>query len=183
MDWDYLLSKGMKKIEVIVISLVNFIAISCAHAEGMCREGETIIFDCELQKSISSLCESKDAGVLSYRNGVTNKINLEISDGDAGKVKVFYFSSTPYAGGGEAHIRFSKAGYTYYLYDKTIKTDDGPTFSGGIVVYKGARKISNLVCGNDASIHQNAYRDIAKERYRSIGSKQSSLLIDQGGCK
>jgi hypothetical protein len=99
MDWDYLLSKGMKKIEVIVISLVNFIAISCAHAEGMCREGETIIFDCELQKSISSLCESKDAGVLSYRNGVTNKINLEISDGDAGKVKVFYFSSTPYAGG------------------------------------------------------------------------------------
>jgi hypothetical protein len=112
MDWDYLLSKGMKKIEVIVISLVNFIAISCAHAEGMCREGETIIFDCELQKSISSLCESKDAGVLSYRNGVTNKINLEISDGDAGKVKVFYFSSTPYAGGGEAHIRFSKAGYT-----------------------------------------------------------------------
>jgi hypothetical protein len=99
MDWDYLLSKGMKKIEVIVISLVNFIAISCAHAEGMCREGETIIFDCELQKSISSLCESKDAGVLSYRNGVTNKINLEISDGHAGKSKGLLFFQYSICGG------------------------------------------------------------------------------------
>lgn len=161
----------MKKIKAIAISLVNLLAISCAHAEGMCNAQETAIFNCELQKSIASFCEAKDAGVLSYRNGVANKINLEISDSDARRGKVFYFSNTPYAGGGEAHIRFWRAGYTYYLYDKTIKTNDGPIFSAGIVVYKGERKVSNLVCGNDASIRQNAYHDIAKESYRNIGSK------------
>nr|WP_158447176.1 hypothetical protein [Paraburkholderia sp. BL8N3] len=161
----------MKKNCLIVVSLANFLAISGAYAEGMCKERETTIFNCELHKSISSMCEAKETGVVYYRNGATNKINLEVSDSDAGKGKVFYFSNTPYAGGGEAHLRFSKSGFTYYLYDKTIMAEDGPTFSAGIVVYKGKRKISNLVCGNDASIHQNAYHNITKERYRSIGSK------------
>lgn len=161
----------MKKNITVIISLANLIAVSCAHAEGMCKEREAEIFTCETQKSISSLCKSKDTDTLSYRNGLANRINLEVSESSDRKGKVFYFSSTPYSGGGEAHIRFSRAGYTYYLYDKTIKTDDGPTFSAGIVVYKGATKISNQVCGNDASIHQSAYSDITKESYRSIGSK------------
>jgi hypothetical protein len=161
----------MKTIKLIVISLVSTLAVSCAYAEGMCKAQETVILNCELQKSISSLCENKDTGVLSYRNGFANKIKLEISDEDSREGEVFYFSNTPYAGGGEAHIRFSRIGYTYYLYDKTIKTDDGPSFSAGIVVYKAERKISNLICENDTSIRQNAYDHITKESYRSIGSK------------
>jgi hypothetical protein len=169
--WAFLRSKGVKKNKAYFISLANFLAISCAYAEGLCKERETAIFNCELQKSTSSMCESNDTGVLFYRNGVVNQIDLEFSDNGARKGKIFYFSNAPYAGGGEAHIRFSRSGYTYYLYDKTVRTGEGPTFSAGVVVYKRTQKISNLICGNDASIHQNAYHSITKERYRSIGYK------------
>jgi hypothetical protein len=169
--WDSRRSKDMKKIQFIIALSINLFFISSAHAEGMCREGEAAIFNCEMQRSISSLCESKDSSVVSYRNGIGEKVNIEISSDGANERKVFYFSNTPYAGGGEAHIRFSQSGYTYYLYDKTIKSNDGPEFSAGIVVYRGERKISNLICNNDASIRQSAYHDIDKENYRSIGAK------------
>jgi hypothetical protein len=161
----------VKKIKFIIISLINLVAISNLQAEGMCKGREMVIFNCETKKSVSSLCESKESGVLSYRNGVAGKINLELSDNGIRRGQIFYFSSTPYAGGGEAHIRFARSGYAYYLYDKSIKTEDGPAFSAGIVVYRGERKISSLVCKNDASIRQNAYNDITKEDYRGIESK------------
>jgi hypothetical protein len=169
--WDFRWSKGLKKIKFIIVSLASLAATSNGHAEGMCKDRETVVFNCEMQKSVSSMCESKDTGVLSYRNGVASKIHLEISDSGVRKGPIFYFSNIPYAGGGEAHIRFSRSRYTYYLYDKTVKTDGGPAFSAGIVVYRGERKISNLICKNDASIRNNAYDDIAKESYREIGSR------------
>ncbi|WP_146010020.1 hypothetical protein [Burkholderia sp. WAC0059] len=161
----------MKKNITVIISLAGLIVMSCAHAEGMCKGREAEIFTCEMERSISSLCESKDTGAFFYRNGFVNKINLDVSENGVRKGRIFYFSRALYSGGGEAHIRFSRAGYTYYLYDKTIKTDGGPTFSAGIVIYRGATEISNHVCLNNASIHRNAYSDIPKENYRSIDSK------------
>jgi hypothetical protein len=157
--------EGVNEIKIVLISLINLAAISGVHSEGICKDNEAIIFNCEMPKSVSSLCRSKDSGIFTYQ------INLELSDRGISKGQSFYFSNTPYAGGGEAHIRISRSGYTYYLYDKTVKTEDGPAFSAGIVVYRGERKISNLICSNDASIRRNAYDDITKESYRSIGSK------------
>ncbi|MGF6853908.1 hypothetical protein [Paraburkholderia sp. CI3] len=124
-------------VSVLIIGLVSAMG---AHAEGLCTINETAIFNCELEKSVSSLCQSTENGTLTYRNEVDGKINLQISDSKRKKKDVFYFSNTPYAGGGEAHIRFSRLGYTYYLYDRTIKTDEGPTFYAGIAVYKGKKK-------------------------------------------
>ncbi|WP_413188505.1 hypothetical protein [Paraburkholderia sacchari] len=71
-----------------------------ARAEGLCETNETVIFNCELPKSVSSLCRSSDNGVLTYRNGADGKLNLKISDKDEKKGGIFYFSNTPYAGGG-----------------------------------------------------------------------------------
>jgi hypothetical protein len=98
------------------------------------------------------------------------KIDLEVSDMALKKRPVFYFSNFSYSGGGEAHIRFSRKKYIYYLYDKTEKTDDGPRFSAGVVVYRNDKKISHKICENDASIHQTAYDEMTKEPYRNIGS-------------
>jgi hypothetical protein len=142
-----------------------------AYAEGLCEAGETVVFNCELPKSVSSLCLAGRNGVLTYRNGGEGKLNLKISDEGQGKGKIFYFSNIPYAGGGEAHIRFSRSDYTYYLYDKITKTDDGPTSSAGVVIYRDQVKVANLMCGNDASIRESAYSEITKEAYRSIGSQ------------
>jgi hypothetical protein len=112
-----------------------------------------------------------DTGALVYRYGSMKKVDLEVSDAALNKSPTFYFSNVPYSGGGEAHIRFSTAKYAYYLYDKTVKTDDGPQVSAGVVVYRNDKKVDHKVCENDASIGQTAYDEMPKEAYRDIGSK------------
>ncbi|WP_157650077.1 hypothetical protein [Burkholderia ubonensis] len=161
----------MNVYRVVSVAILSLASIVTAHAEGMCTEKETVIFNCELEKTISSLCQSTESGALTYRNGSDGRIGFQISDSKRIKKDVFYFSNIPYAGGGEAHIRFSRLGYTYYLYDKTIRSDEGPTFSAGIVVYRGGKKISNISCNNDASIREKAYQAIAREKYRSIDAR------------
>ena len=156
---------------VFAASVVGIVSVVAARAEGLCNTKETVIFNCELKNSVSSLCQSTENGSMTYRNGSDGKIKLQVSDNKKNKENVFFFSNTPYAGGGEAHIRFSRLNYTYYLYDKVIKVDDGPEISAGIVVYKKTKKISNLVCNNDASIRASAYRSIYKEKYQSIDAR------------
>lgn len=82
----------------------------------------------------------------------------------------FKFSSTAYAGGGEAHIRFENNGYTYFIYDKDIKESDGGLNStAGIIVKKDMKTISNMQCENDATIRSEAYELMPKEDYKDIG--------------
>ncbi len=161
----------MNVCRAVSVAIIGFASAAAVRAEGLCTEKETAIFNCKIEKTISSLCQSREDGTLTYRNGVGSKIHLRISDNKSKKKDVFYFSNVPYAGGGEAHIRFSPPGHTYYLYDKTIKTDEGPTFSAGIAVYKGENKISSFACHNDASIRSSAYQSITKEIYRSIDAR------------
>lgn len=156
----------MKKIALTL--LASTIASTC-QAASQCQKNESLIFNCITRHSRASLCESKKDETLVYRATSQGKLRLQISEPNKGSI--FFLSSTPYAGGGEAHIRFSNADYTYYLYDKTIKSDDGPIFSSGIVIYHHAKRISNLICSNDASIHQKAYGRITSEPYIDIQSK------------
>ncbi|WP_143062197.1 hypothetical protein [Paraburkholderia diazotrophica] len=156
---------------ISITSILGLVLMTGAHAEGLCEADEAVIFNCELPRSVSSLCQSDGDGVLTYRNGGNGKINLKISDAGERIGKIFYFSNVPYAGGGEAHIRFSRSSYTYYLYDKTMKTNSGPAFSAGVVIYKDGKRITNVACGNDASIRERAYQKITKEAYHSIGAQ------------
>lgn len=139
------------------------------HAESLCADHETIIFNCKLPSKTASLCKSKNGGDVTYRYGDTSRIDLEVSDAGARRGEIFYFSSTSYAGGGEAHIRFSRARYTYYLYDKTVKADDGHDFSAGIIVFRGRAKIADHICTNMASIRDSAYVEMTREEYSDIG--------------
>jgi hypothetical protein len=156
---------------IILALLIAFAAMVPAHAESLCILREIVIFNCELKKSTASLCKSDENGALTYRSGSNSKVNMQLSDTGKGKGSVFFFSDAPYAGGGEAHIRFSRAAYTYYLYDKTVKTTEGPEFSAGIAIYKGQRKISNFACENDASIRAEAYKSITRESFQLIDSR------------
>lgn len=141
------------------------------HAESLCVDHETILFNCKLPSKTASLCKSKSEDAVTYRFGDKSRIDLEISDADVRQRKIFYFSSTSYAGGGEAHIRFSRARYTYYLYDKTVKTDGGYDFSAGIVVFRGRVKIADHICTNVGSIRGSAYVEMTREKYSDISGK------------
>jgi len=138
------------------------------NTEGLCKPNETVFFNCKLRESASSLCRSKINGTLTYRNGNSTNENIHVSDDGANKGKVFFFSSVPKIGGGEAHIRFSHLGYTYYLYDVTMRSDGIPTSYAGIVVLKNKNRIANFECRNDASITEKAYQVIPSENYREI---------------
>lgn len=158
-----------------IISIISTLIIGGMHlissAEGLCTNTESALFNCDLQNGTASLCESNNDGALTYRNGTRSEINLEISDVGKCGGKVFYLSDVSYAGGGEVHIRFQNEKYSYFLYDRTVKTEDGPEFIAGIVVYREDKKIANLLCKNDASIKQGAYLRINREKYKTIQEK------------
>ncbi|WP_193101074.1 hypothetical protein [Burkholderia sp. Z1] len=161
----------MRIYQFVSTSIIGIASVVVARAEGMCTTKEVAIFNCELEKSVSSLCQSTENGVLIYRNGVDGKVNFQTPGSKQDAKDLFFLSYAPYAGGGEAHIRFYWLGRTYYLYDRVIKGDGGPMFSSGISIYKRKEKISNCSCGNDASIRAIAYQSIARETYRSIGAR------------
>ncbi|MEM5342890.1 hypothetical protein [Paraburkholderia azotifigens] len=171
--WSEFLVSDMKTIirSVVAVAMPMFIHVS-AHAEGMCKQDEQVVFNCELKKSTASLCIDKKTRKFVYRNGTRDKMDLQVPARDKGEdANPFQFSNVPYAGGGEAHVRFERGDYNYYLYDKTVKTADGPEMSAGIVVFRQKRKIAEMACQNDASVHQEAYEEMPKETYLDIGTK------------
>ncbi|WP_156966970.1 hypothetical protein [Paraburkholderia ferrariae] len=159
----------MRAYKIIVLLIFGLFSGAKIRAEGMCNADEAVIFNCELKKTTASLCRSKKDNVLTYRDGGRAGYRLVLSD--AGKSNLFFFSNIPYAGGGEGHIRFSNNDYNYYIYDKTVKTDEGPIFSAGIVIYHNDLKIANMMCNNDASIRRDAYQNFPRENYKNIGAK------------
>jgi hypothetical protein len=56
----------------------------------------------------------------------------------------------------------------YVIYDRTVKTEDGPKFSAGVTVFRAGRKVVDRSCLNDASIHSIAYNALPREEYRDI---------------
>lgn len=157
-----------------------------AHAEGkpeptLCKEQEVVVFNCLYRQKIASLCASpalsKDSGQVKYRFGMTGKIELEYPRGDNDSRERFLFSNTGYSGGGESHIRFVNAKFTYWLYDKMIRTgfpgDPGnpegtnkPVMSAGVIVLKKGARSSRLACRNNASISSVAYQALEREDFQ-----------------
>lgn len=157
-----------EKLCIVAASLcVSWSGASSAD-NGLCSSSETVIFHCELANRTAAICQTKDSRSFIYRHARKSGIDLEVSGAGAEPKTRFYFSNTPYAGGGEAHIRFSRGKYDYYLYDRVVRHDDGPETSAGMVIYKARKRVSSLHCTNDASIHQNAYSDMETEAYEDI---------------
>lgn len=158
----------MKKATVVNLGLMALLIYAGrSHSGTLCRATETLIFNCEMAKEVSSLCRAKANGTFTYRNGKPGEIKLEVASPPAGRTE-FRLSSAPYAGGGEAHIRFTRFRYTYILYDRTVKTADGPEFSAGVVVLKDGRMVSKKRCANDASILADAYELLPREEFHDL---------------
>ncbi|WP_454766948.1 hypothetical protein [Cupriavidus campinensis] len=158
----------MMKLIVTSFSLaILTLYASGIHSETLCKSTERIAFNCQLRNGISSLCEVNDGGAFIYRNGTSDNIRLEVSSPPSGRTS-FRISSTPYAGGSETHISFSRYRHVYFLYDKIVKTDDGPESSAGVTVFNAGRKVVDQTCLNDASIHSIAYDALPWEEYRDI---------------
>jgi hypothetical protein len=151
-----------------LVPFVGFLAANANASPSMCLDGENTIFNCELKGAVASLCISRTNDLLAYRKGTPGKLELVLDEKRFGTGTVFLLSNAQYAGGYESHIRFSNGSVTYLLYDKSVKRDNGPEASVGIVVYNEGQKIANLSCENNASISAEAYEAMRQEDFNAI---------------
>ncbi|MFL9923202.1 hypothetical protein PQR62_02920 [Herbaspirillum lusitanum] len=152
-------------------------AIAAPATANLCLPGEKPLFQCSTKGKLLSLCASRDfsekGGTLQYRFGTQKKIELQYPDTPQPAAGHFFFSSTGYSGGGEAHIRFKNGDVEYTLFDRTIRTGFGkgpnnPQFSSGVVVRDKNGKASSRSCGNDASIMSTAYEALPQEEFQDL---------------
>jgi len=166
-------------------TLALFLAIACCDfslaappaKNSLCAAGEDVIFKCDLKGKRVSICASKDfstsGGTLQYRYGAPAKIELLYPDTPQPARDRFFFSSTPYSGGGEAHIRFRNGDYDYILFDRTVRTGFGkgpnnPEFSSGIVIRRKGARGSKRRGSNNGSMVSKAYENLPKEEFEDI---------------
>ncbi|MBP0599910.1 hypothetical protein J8I26_17505 [Herbaspirillum sp. LeCh32-8] len=163
----------------LTLVLANANIHAAAAAPGLCQPGEQEIFSCTTKaRKIASLCASPDfsvkGGTLQYRFGTAAKTELQYPDTPQPAVGKFFFSSTMYSGGGEAHIRFTNGGYDYILFDRTVRTNfkgptNDPAFSAGVVVRSlSGGRASTRSCTNDASIRAAAYDALPREDFKDL---------------
>ncbi|NYH21106.1 hypothetical protein GGD40_000585 [Paraburkholderia bryophila] len=138
------------------------------HASEFCRPNEEVAFNCKRSHKIAELCYSKDANSFIYRFRSGNKVYLAYPEKTSGPGGEFFVSSRPYPGGGEGHVKFSREGYTYYIYDRNITTRQSLETSAGVIAEKEGRRVENFQCTNDASIHASAYENLREEDYKGI---------------
>jgi hypothetical protein len=145
--------------------------------KSLCTPEETVIFQCELKGKQLSLCASRDfsadGGTVQYRYGTTKKMELLYPESPQPARDRFFFSSTGYSGGGEAHIRFRNGEYDYILFDRTVRTGFGngpnyPEFTSGVVTRRRGAVIGLRRCSNNASIVSKAYEALPTEEFEDI---------------
>lgn len=140
-----------------------------------CRPDEQLLFHCRTDdRKRLSLClrdPPAPGGRIRYRIegfGVAAASPAQVGVLDHDQVRL---SSTGYAGGGEARIRFALGGVGYTVFDRTIRTgfdpEEGndPEFSAGVIVIDAEGDTATYSCSNLASIHAAAYRALPREDF------------------
>lgn len=117
---------------------------------SLCARGEEVIFSCGVGRKMVSVCGGRaTAPHAQYRYGAPGNIELAFP-GPADQSRLVY-EREAYSGGGALQISFTRGGYDYAVYSRTIRTGFGrrgnnPRFSDGVMVMRGGRLVSNLAC-------------------------------------
>jgi hypothetical protein len=128
-----------------------------------CDSKEVWVFNCEIKKKFLSLCASKDisesSGYLQYSYGSINNPELVYPEEKILAKGRFKSSMTSYSGGGEYRVEFSRSGYKYIIFSKTMKEEwridqsISSYNSSGVHVVKNNRVITTLKCETKDSNH------------------------------
>ncbi|RZU02635.1 hypothetical protein [Rivibacter subsaxonicus] len=119
----------------------------------LCSADEEVVFGCTLGRRMVSLCASPGPAPqkLQYRTGMPGKLELVVPPAPEPAAGTFIHSSTGYSGGGEARLRFRNGNWDYWLFDRTLRGEQGPVFSSGVVVRRtGQRHGKELKCVEEA---------------------------------
>ncbi len=142
----------------------------------LCDASETLIFGCQLEDKLISLCASSEfsneEGYVQYRYGLPGIVEYMYPETASISQGVFFLSHTAYSGGGAATVRFKTDSVEHFIFDSMIRTNFNPEepsypkFSSGIVTRNDETTISVQLCrNNDASIRSAAYRAFDREEF------------------
>ena len=142
---------GVAGVAVPLLILPEAVAAQAPTPRGsLCARGEEVIFSCGVGRKMVSVCGGRaTAPHAQYRYGAPGNIELAFP-GPADQSRLVY-EREAYSGGGALQIRFTRGGYDYAVYSRTIRTGFGrrgnnPRFSDGVMVMRGGRLVSNLAC-------------------------------------
>lgn len=166
-------------LSVVGLATLCITGASCTaadHSVGLCGSNEEVVFSCEIDRSVLSIC-SGDLRFASkyaqYRYGTTDGIRMLYPANLVPPAGKMYFSTTSYSGGGEAHLRFDNAEYRYIVFDRTVKGAHGEAEfdSGVVVVEKNRGKKTILRCDDESSAFRApAYKLFEREIFVPISS-------------
>ncbi len=128
---------------------------------SLCRTQEFVIATCPVGEKLASVCGLR-RGQAIYRFGRPGHIELESTG--------LRHSNRGYSGGGETQVYFTRGGYTYILFDSTIRTGFGvdglhyPKFSSGLLLKHSSRtRILSSCPGMDPAIVSGSVGDYMPE--------------------
>ena len=120
-----------------------------APADSLCLANEPVVFACSVEGKIVSLCRSASAGQgLSYRFGRPAAIELRYPQPGQRARPAFTVKTEPLIGGGITRVAFQRGGYTYTVYSRVGRAEDGatPEFEDGITVERRGKLLRHLRC-------------------------------------
>lgn len=122
-----------------------------ARAESLCAPNEPVVFACHVGSKLVSLCRpAGDRGMLSYRFGGLDALELTYPEPGHQASAAFTVKSAPLVGGGETTVAFRRGAYTYTVYSKVARGQDGetPEFEDGVIVARRGKVISRMRCAD-----------------------------------
>lgn len=120
-----------------------------AAAASLCAPNEPVVFACHVGSKMVSLCRpADDRGMLSYRFGAPEKIELSYPEPGRQASAAFTVKSAPLVGGGETTVAFKRGAYTYTVYSRVARGPDGatPEFEDGVIVARRGKVLSRMRC-------------------------------------
>ena len=120
-----------------------------AVAASLCAPDEPVVFACHVGSKLVSLCRpSGDRGMLSYRFGRPESVELSYPEPGRQASAAFTVKSAPLIGGGETTVAFRRGAYTYTVYSKVARGADGttPEFEDGVIVTLRGKVLSRMRC-------------------------------------
>ena len=117
-------------------------------AASLCAANEPVVFACHVGAKLVSLCRpADDRGMLSYRFGHPEAVELSYPEPGRAAHAAFTVKSAPLVGGGETTVAFRRGAYTYTVYSKVARGEDGtPAFEDGVIVSRRGKVIRRMRC-------------------------------------
>jgi hypothetical protein len=129
-------------------------ASCCSWAGALCTSGERVLFSCRMKEKSVALCASADlgrtTGYVQYRFGTAQKLELQYPKEKEPAESNFFISSIAYSGGGEARVRFLRNNVSYYIYERTVKSNaafaPGEHVEYGLITQSAAHGLTRRLC-------------------------------------